>query len=93
MRGFCPRQVSTRTRLRVALSTNLGASWTLVAKLEERVVPLTKFHYPTLIPLVPLIPQSGCSLGVMYTVGMKEQAGEGGVRAVVLDLSRIVRPE
>ncbi|KAK3274877.1 hypothetical protein CYMTET_16966 [Cymbomonas tetramitiformis] len=75
-------KVSTRTRLRVAVSADEGFSWTGVAKLEEEIVAQTKFHYPTLI--TP--DASGCQLGVVYTIGMKWRAGEGGVRFVLFDL-------
>ena len=35
-----------------------------------------------------LAPPPACRLGVVWTVGDKENAGAGGVRAAVLDLDR-----
>lgn len=61
----------------------------MVAKLEERIVPLTKFHYPTLIIPKKSHTDGGCTIGVMYTIGMKEQASEGGVRSIVLNMDAL----
>ena len=82
------QKVSTRTRLRVALSADDGATWQTVAKLEEAVAHLTKYHYPTLLP-GPSTADGACQLGVLYTIGFKERASDGGVRAAVLDLAAI----
>lgn len=72
------------------MSADAGATWLTVAKLEEVVAPLTKFHYPTLLPGPSAAAAEGaCELGVLYTVGFKERASDGGVRAAVLDLAAI----
>ena len=70
------------------VETRAGETWMLVAMLEEQIVPLTKFHYPTLIR-PKKVKGGGCQLGVMYTIGYKERASEGGVRSVLIDLNRI----
>ena len=73
--------LGARSHLRVAVSLDSGEHWNELARLEEEPAPKMKQHYPTLLPM------GECSVAVVYTIGLKERASEGGVRVALIDFN------